>query len=595
MAPSIVTRVLYDVIDAIKNLRKLDKKVEDSAETAEDAFKLGETAAAAYDEIISLLPRNTQKLARAAGNLVVTFGPVGAVMLTAAAGASAVAAQFLDLPSLLRDSAAGMDEFTSAAEGLLEARDLSADIADAFVNADLRRQQEAFRNQDALLDLERSSVLKRKNFLDAEVLASRAAQKEKTEAVRDSVKTREALEKQLADRLAGRKGSEFAGLPADIQSASLLEVAREQAAKGNIESAEALVDQAKALTPELENQIFALGDMETTQHAIDNALRRQIRAAREADSIAKQSLATQIKKTSSLEAEAKILEERNRSITGEKSRLTGLRKFIQEETTNTKQRQGRDTAARAIQSAATIVKRELVDGGRSLKESILDSVKQTSNNLKKGGISDAAGDQIKVGLDALVELDKVMSNGTATIGELGTAISELGPKVATARGTLGTVVEREGLRGFDVDLKQFDRVIKQISNIGKAVILAEESGASRDTIAGVEGTADVFDPFNKPIVDGGNAAATSLQNVGEAANTAAATLNSIGGAQAAPTAAVATPAAVSVAAATAAPQVVEITVNATVQGGVISREVMEDITDLINREVRKATSGGVAS
>jgi len=593
---TVVTKVVYAVKDAIKNLKKLDKKVQESEKEASTGFGEAGESSEAFNSILGKLPGPISKIASGLGKVTSAAGAMAAGIGAAGIAIAAVAVQFVDLPKLLRDSAEGMNAFATAADRLLQARELASEISDSAIRADLKRQKEAFRNQDAVLDIERAALQTKKNLLTDEVSAAKKASRERTKAVRDSVKTREQLERQLSSRLAARKSGQFAGQPADIQSANLLDVARQEAAKGNIDTAEDLVDEAKSLSSELKNQSFALSDMEATNQAIDSALKRQIQSAKKSEASAKRRLATQQAITDSVTSEVKLLTDRDRQITAEKTLLTGQRKQVKEATTTFNESTQLDTAARAVQSAATVLNRELVDGSRSLKENIIDSISQLKSNLKKGGVADAAQGQLEVGLKALVELQRILASGTADVSELGAAIADLAPKVQIARGALETVKARGEIEGIDVDLSFFDRFTTQVNNLGQAIILANKGGAAGDTRVGIEGLGEQFDQFNRRIGASVAEVTPKVQGLGEQAAAAATSLERVANlaspATAAPGAvtAVAAPSAL---AAPSAPQQIELTLNVTVEGGIISREVMEQVTDIINREVRKLTSGGV--
>jgi hypothetical protein len=589
-----ITKVLYDVRDAIKNLNKLNKKVEESGDKAEEAFEKGVDGSRLFQTALNRVPGSARKAAASISAMGASSAALTGLAAGAAVAVGSLVAQFIDLPALLRDSAAGMDAFRNATQGVLDAENAISSVNDALINAENKRRSRGLRQKQAELDFLQVETKAKQDLIRDELTAAKAALNERTRAVKSSVKTRLDLEAKLA----ARRGTQFAaGSGAhdpDIRASILQDRALEQAQKGNIEAAEKLVEQAEALQPELQNQAFFLAQNEDVNAAINAEIEKQIAATKQSEAAAKSQLTVDQARVAALEAQNKELDRQNRAITGAKTTVGAEIKQAREQKVADINTQSRDEAARELSKVAKDINRELVDGGRSVRQSVIDSFRQSLDNLKQGGIADEAANQIRTGLSALTDAFAVLDKqraGTATFGDfadLGQSIE----KVAVAVGALEVAQARGDIGGgFTTDIDQLNRIVETLKLTNRAAERAFAADALPSTLA-QEGTESPFDRFGREIGDAGGLASSGLDVLTNSAASAAEKLAAIGAINVGGQVGIPGPETPTPSQTPVPSQKTEITVNSRVEGGMIDTKAIEQITDIIKREVRKATSTG---
>lgn len=597
---NVVTKVIYDVKDAIKNLSKLDKKVEESGSKAKSGFGKGSRASEVFNTILGKLPSSAGKVVSGLSKVTTATGAMAAGIAAAGIAVGSLASQFLDLPALLRDSALEMDAFNRATKRVFESRNALSRIGDEIAIAEAKRIFRAIKQRTAEITLEQASSQVKQEALKTELATAKGILRQRDATVKASVRTREGLEVRLAQRLADRQVSKFAGLDPGIQAARILDEASFQARKGNLDIAEDLVSQAKALSGEIKNQNFFLRDLNNANLAIDDAFKRQINSQKSIQAAQRPGLEGLRERTSELQKQLALVSKQVRLLAIQKLKLSGQRSLAREESRRDIASRGRDEAVRGLEMVAANLRRELTRGGRSVRENIIDSFKQASNNLKKSGLTTEAqkliGEAQRILLQSAPLLEKLAA-GTATRQDF-EELSKLSVPLAKLQGVLEVQIAQNKLRGFKVDVDQLERLNTNFLSLAEFVrqFVQHDSAADTKLVEGVEAPFDTFNQRVKESADATIEGTVAAQELSIQANAAATHLKQIANLSvAAATPALAATAELTPAAplTTVAPQVVEVNVNATVQGGVISPEVVEQITDIIDREIRKATTSGV--
>jgi len=279
------TEVLYDVSQAEKQLKKLDKSVVKSGKTAKKSFS-GEAAGGLqkFGGTISKVSPKLGGMVSKLGGLAGSGGLIAGGFAVAGGAILATIANVVDLAGALENIDARLDVINQTAERTLKLRDAASALGDAAEN---RGIVEARRN----LKLEKASVIRRQNEVEAardaakeEVFVRKAAFAEVDQAFKASVRIRQSAEQKLQDKLkertiAGALG-QFGGQPKGRQVGSLTAKAESEARKGNIDTAEALIAKAQELSGELGNHVFFTNQIEKAQGAVVRALEKDVKNAK---------------------------------------------------------------------------------------------------------------------------------------------------------------------------------------------------------------------------------------------------------------------------------------------------------------------------
>lgn len=548
----VVTKVVYDVKDAIKKLNDLNKKIDKTTSNTKKKFEEADEATGNWEQGLDSLKNKIGGVVTGVTGLSFGVAAMAAGVGAAAVAVGSLALQFIDLPKWIGDSTRELEQFGKSTQKVLRALDRVSAINDARINSQLQLAKEEIKNRQANTTDAQIASRKRLRFLQEELAGQKALQNEK-----------ERLEEKLSGRQASRQGAKFAGLDPDIRSASLLEEATLQAKKGNVDAAEKLVSEAESLKPLLQNQVFSLQASEDANNAIDEAIKKQIVGT----------------KNTSAELENRVkLEQKIQNLLTDQLGLQGAEgKRVKNITKGEGRFQERDASARAIEANTEILEKELTLG-RSQLEIARDSVLQTKNSITASREQVVAIGQLKAAMDAAREIAVASARevrGEITLGELNATLEKNLPVVEKNSRAFETAVERQDFEGFVPDIEKLNRTGEAIGVIADNTAKAIKAGAGE-----------------------GEALVEGVRGFGEAAGLAAANLERIGSVEipiGVPPAAglstsAPTPSPSPVPAAGTGPAVIN--VNAEVKGGLIDAEVTTLITDIITREIRKATSQG---
>jgi hypothetical protein len=128
---NLTTKIIYDVSDAIKNLKKLDKQAKKTGDSTEDAFDGG---ADSLKDFEGALTKVNPKLGGFASNLTKiagAAGPMGVAVGAAAAAGVALVGAFAPLPDIMRDNVAMMQLFADQSQSILDQQNRISSIQDA--------------------------------------------------------------------------------------------------------------------------------------------------------------------------------------------------------------------------------------------------------------------------------------------------------------------------------------------------------------------------------------------------------------------------------------------------------------------------------
>jgi hypothetical protein len=559
------TKVLYDVSQAVKELNKLNKKVEESGDKAEESFDEGASSASLFDKALGKVGGTASKVAGSVRGVATAVGGVGAVAAVAAAGVAAVVAQFIDLDEILKDSVASIEEFEKATQRVLNAREAISNIGDQAVNRDFRLAQRSLR-------LARAENARAQNSVETEKLAAKA----RLDVFKDELRRRESAlkgsldrEQALRDRLADRavSGQEFGGFDADLRAAKLNDAARQAAADGDIDRAEALEQAAKDVAREAQNQSFALADAQATNEAINGELQKQIDAEAKVGDAAQNAVDAYQQRVDKLQEEVDLLEKRAVLLRQESRDFGAQTQELRVGKQEAGDQQQADTAARTFQKASADFSFNLKSGGTSLKESVVNAGSEFAKFLTDEAGRQAALRQFEQAGGAAGRIQRALSDQdgltaadvealSGDFGLLSDAVAKL--EANTQKLTAGAAQELERLSLLQDSVQDaFNaaasfrqvRTDDQVITEGSRGPTAAQQDALRESLTGLTD-------------------AIKEQSRGTAAPAAATAIG-------APPQAGATRQTV--------------TVNANVKGGIIDAEVTREITRIIQEEIRKGT------
>lgn len=557
-----VTKILYDVTDAIEKLRKLDKETKKTGKNSQKSFdKLGDK----IDGFAGQLGKVDGRL----GNLVGSFGkvarvagPAGVAIGVVGAAAAGLAASIINVPELLRDATAELERFVRTRERARQGRDVTADLESSRTFAQLQQR-------DFELRARRSQITQRQvaNAAEQEIARTRL------QAATDSFKKIEAALKASVDRrksilddlkedeAAGIVGEETQGKAAGRGTVDLIARAEQEALQGNTVLAKELLDAAKERAKELGNHVFFTSKIADAEAQIKAQLEEQVES--EDDQIAKLKeqlkLALQIKEARA--ADLQGLQTEQAGLTRDKALLESRANDI--------------NRAKELDNASTQAVKGLTD---------MDTAARiAAENLKKI-LSPTAGETATATTDRLQALapggrtqrdvldnSRVLRDIAQQVNRAVQTIATSGDRAAVdqAIALLNRAADRtDALRDSqpgrvlstqnETNLQRIETAIEQGFRAGRG--RAQLNLGSRDT--------GLTDPqeIGRAI---GERAGQDLKNVLESRLPDAPEPNQ---------------------GATARPVESTINVTANVRGGIIDAETTRTITDLIRKELRKQTT-----
>lgn len=280
-----ITKVLYDVSQAIKELTKLDKKVDKSGKKTKQTFTLAGGGIEKLGGAVGKINPKLGNMVTKFGGLAVKAGPAAVAISAIGAAVAVTAANLFDLAGALRDADATLGSFLVDAKKAQEFAEILSTSGDV-------KQQESFLRTKDLLSRKRVQLTQAQIQIDAaRETAAKIVGIEQGKLREIAALQKKAVDKtkSLEDRLAARQqkslvGGVGAGKPTGSAIIDLTSRAKSEAEKGNIDTAEALLDKAEQLSAELGNHAFFTNKIESANNAIDQSLKDQIKDSKSEES-----------------------------------------------------------------------------------------------------------------------------------------------------------------------------------------------------------------------------------------------------------------------------------------------------------------------
>ena len=588
----IVTKVLYDITSAIASLNKLNTKLKDTEDANEDAFGSGNSGKInKFDKVLDKIPGTAGKAARGVAKVGASFGAVAAGAAVAAAAIGSVIAQFVDLPGLTKDSIASLKAFEEATKGFQDVEDVISATGDAIINRDVELAKRAIKLDQERNAREQNLVSDARSAADQRLDALKSELDQREARVKQAVDREQDLRKKLEERTRQDPAAGFSG-PIGKKALDLGAAARQAAFDGDIEKAEALEKAAKEAGEAAGNHNLFLRDQATTRDAINNKLKKEISAQAEVTSAEQQALDLTQNRVNATEQEIKLLKERQRLLTNESRELGAQQKRARVEGREAKETQDADQAARDFRTASKNLSNEVKNGVRSLKEDFIDSGRLLLKAATSIQERNAATDFVQRGAGASARIENVIGRASRDEAVTGEEVQALGADLKALAQVVGAlkVANAEGRTpGREQDIARLDAILQ-------SGLAAFQASADFNQVRGNQ--ANIVEGSAGPTDADLQAARQRVLGLGEASNTATDGLAKFA-AQLARTQIPGAPAQAAVAAATvkATPVVppsgqgssqFPINVNADVKG-VLTREVITEIVEKVERELRKKT------
>jgi len=579
-----VTKVLYDVSQAIKELAKLDKKVEDSGKKTTESFDKADKGASQYEAALGKLAPKLTQTAGASKTLLGTLGGAGLVFGAAAAGVASVAANVLDLKTLLRDTTSNFQSFIDVLDKVREARESVSAFGDVAAQRDIEAARRAVK-------LDQADQAERQN----EVERAKDIARQRLDIVRDRIRQEEALVKEglrreqdlrqrLESRQAGTVGAQFAGFDADRQAAKLNEEARLAAGRGELDLAEKLEQKAQQISAEAENQAFAAADRARTAEIISAAIDRELQAQKQANDQAGGQLEQLKEVEKALENDIKLQDQKLKTILQQNRELTRQAKLIKDAALAQRNLEAADTAARGVETAAVQLNQFIRGGFESGAEAAENKLQNIFGSITGGAIDQAAVDAFSSmfiqQIEPILQLTSRVQRGEDVTALDFQEIQSLIPSAQELAGVLQQAISEDRVgKGQIENTEQLLAVMERILQLNEEVTQFRRRRGDDAVIR--EGsrdfTRDELNALREAVLENTRALQEPSRGAAARAGTTDQAAATSRGAQVERVSSTQT-----------------VNVNATVKGGLIDPETTRIITRLIREELRKGTTENVA-
>lgn len=581
-----VTEVLYDVKKALDELKKLDKKVDESGKAAKKGFGI---AGIGVDDLADRLSRVNPILGRVVSgfsSVASTSGLMSISITGAGAAVASLVANFVDLPGLLKDSSVQMNAFNQALDQQLKVRESASSLEDAVINAATNRELRGIKERQSDLAIQQSRLSVARTTANEQLAIEQDKLRQIEAAQAASLRRGQDLLQRIADKRLADEVSRTEGAGAKTSATAVVDLAaraQTEAQRGNLELSDALLDRAKDLSSELGNHKFFTDKIRAAEEA---NLKATVDAANESKRV------TDAQKERVAEAKKVTVEfnKQNQLLTAQSQLLSGQSKSTRLRGTTERRSQTADSGARQVDTALRSLRIELDRGGNSVREDLSTAGKNLLAtltgkgrlDLAKAGVSSAGVEATKI----VAELLKAQREGGVTADTL-LSIKDPINNLSAAIGALKGLRAEGAIAGGNAVLEErLQRVLDAALQARAGATRFIEGDRDVSQVIS-EGTISAFDRFGDRI----GPTAESLTALENAANLAAQAVTPTS-LQNSPTAAAAVlPEQTTATATLSGPSPINqtVNVNATVKGGIVDREVTEQIVDIVRREVRKLT------
>jgi hypothetical protein len=497
------------------------------------------------------------------------------------------------LPTLLENTAKRLEglkkggrEALGIAEATLAAADSFREFTFVAGKEQITRVQDAISKEQVIANASRDRAQERVT-IEREKFSK--IESRLNESVRKQLSAEERLQRKRDELQVQGAG---AGRPGGRQVVDLAVKAQQAAQRGNVDLAEQFIEKAKGISDELGNHVFFTDKIASAEKAVLRALESRVGQSKQAVSTDQQALADA--RTKLQLAEKQLATEKQRV-----KDLASSRTIVERRKTTLADEQQAERRASTASIAAEGIKevRREINRARSVTTSFGDDVRAAFRGLfggvgavfKLGAIDEA------VGTLAALEEQATKLEDIVLLENSGEAFEKAGQGAEQLKRVLTSV-----LNDPDLSPALLDRVTKlgsRLETLGKAQESSAKAGAAgigfqenieEQAVLLKNRAEDVLKSVQneKIFTDNIKESTQALLDQVEALRARGQIPSTQGPQSAQP--------AVNQGAAASAPTNVNQSFAVTVRGGMIDREVVEQITDIVAREVRKATSTGVA-
>lgn len=377
------TKVLFDIVDAVKKLSTLDKKVKETGKVTKESFKKASTGVDELDDRINKLRARMEKLRTNTTQVKGAVGGAGIAFGIAAGAVIGATAAVLDFNNSLRDGEKVIGDWISAAREVREAFDNISASQDARRDFQFLDAKEAIAEQRlALTQLQIQSDARTNAAADA-VSTEQSKLSRIESALKASHRRTLDAEKRLADKrkeLAG-DSNEFADQAKGRKVGSLASKAKQLAKGGKVEEAEALIEKAKELSAELGNHKFFTDQIDSANNSVVKALEKNVETSKKEETTLEGQLNKQKQVLEGVTARRKE-EEAIKKLLADQIKLLGAQSgFLATQRKKEKQLQRTDQGAREVTSEQTGIKNEITNIAK--QSGLTEGFKVLFNQLKR--------------------------------------------------------------------------------------------------------------------------------------------------------------------------------------------------------------------
>jgi len=467
--PGEATKVLYDIASALSKLDQLDKRVTKSGTEQKLAFDKAQTGLKGLGGRVSKVTGLTFKMAK-------SFGVV-------AGGATAIVFAVGKLATSLDDTDAKIQGLLRTADKVLEIQNKISAIGDAGELRGLEDQSREIRLEQAAQKGEQNRLEIVRDRIKKEINLEKGKFREIQGLRRKAASDTESAEKRLADKrkeLAGEQnvgGNQTKG----GQVGELTSKARSEASKGNVDSAEALIDRAKTLSAELGDHVFFTNQIDSAQQAVVRALEKDVKEAKKKESALKaeekqlsQNLKVADAVLESFNEKLKVVLRTNRELSKEKQILRDSRK-------QTVDAQDAEEAERTVTSST---RKASETAGAAGQQSFLAEFGNNVSRLLSGlkspgtiGTVQGTNDEIQSILKDLATINaEQLADGKRTPDEIA-KLGQFLEKATERSGALQTGIDAGTLNASpQIDLNRLTTVLTQLEQSLTAAEQARSAG-----------------------------------------------------------------------------------------------------------------------
>lgn len=419
-----VSKIIYDIVGAINPLKRLERQTKKSTKNVNRDFKsFGKVTDGVVDAVGKINPA-AGKAAQSMVKLGAKAGPAGLAIAAVGTAAVVTAANVFKLADSMRDYDAIIGKFlTNAkkAQAFADAASAGIDVGLDFEFSEAKRLAAVRREQLTENQIRKENAITRAT----EELSIEKSKLRQIESLQNAARRKRlSAEERLKDKLSEGAvvGGEFANRPKGRQVVDLTAKAAQEARKGNIDAAEALIDRAKELSNELGNHVFFTKQIDQANNAVVRALRKNVDSAKKQEkglegqaNKMKKSIAASEARLKKERAVKRVFDEQLRTLSAQTAVIAKQKRF---ET----QRQKVDQGVRDLSSAQEALQKifkELGDPG------LLRRGAETLQAGFRGVTSPSTLGTVKGGAGALSALEDGISRAILKAFEGGTTRQKL--------------------------------------------------------------------------------------------------------------------------------------------------------------------------